>query len=147
MTKQDSVDLSDIEKLAKMSRLIHRLMNEWKLSDEKKRKLLGLSPRERKTLATIAAGEPLMNPELIGTVSKILAIHHQLKRIYGDDWDRLFGWVHEENSDIGLLKPIDIMISTNKYGLDYMLRYCEVRAQQFEEFDTKQWTKENVRKK
>ena len=119
------MDLHDADNRRRLTQMIIRLFDHWKLTPRDQAALLGLSTQGRTTLSRYRRGQALAdNQDLLGRAGHLLGIHKSLRLIFPHNIDLAYRWVSQPNRRFGNAAPLDIM-KQGYEGLLAVRRYLD----------------------
>lgn len=123
-----SVDFDDVEVRKKTAKLLMRLFEHWKLDNQQKLALLGMSENSRSQLAKFAAGTAPLSKgrDTQDRAAHLLSMHKSLGMLYPFNPDLRYSWILRRNELLDGKRPIDIMIEEGLLGILKMARFLEM---------------------
>ena len=113
-----------------LARMSVKLFGRWRLSLEDQLTLLALSSGGRATLRTYARGMPIGDrQDRIERAELLLSIHATLGRLYPQNMDIKYSWVHCKNERFEGRTPLEVMlegVDGIKRVLQYLDWYCNI---------------------
>lgn len=111
----DEFDEADRQKLTKM---IMRLFDHWKLSTADQLEILGLSANSRRMLSQYRKGKALPNNrDMIDRLGWLLVMHQNLKTLYPKNLELCYSWINRRNRHLGNLTPLEVMKEQGFIGI------------------------------
>jgi hypothetical protein len=115
VSQEQSVDLQSPEIRKRLSSMLVKLLDHWKLSGSEKCLMLGLSENSRSTVVHYAKGQaPLHSgPDIDDRAANLLAINKALRILYPQEEDG-YEWMTRPNNQFKGESPVKFMV---KHGL------------------------------
>lgn len=104
------------------ARIVIKLFDNWKLSTSDQLMMLGLNELNSQELECYRNGCPLRESrDIIDRVGYMLCIHAELRVIFNQDNNLIYGWITASVKDFDYLTPIEV---TRRYGLIGLNMLC-----------------------
>jgi hypothetical protein len=123
-------DLAHSNTRRELARVIGRLFGKWELSLDQQLALLGLDSESHEVLGQYHRGERSL-PSDRGTLERaghLLAIHAALRRLFPEDPELRFSWVHRRNRGLDGRAPLAVMQDDGLTGIARVLKLLEIQT-------------------
>ena len=110
----------------KITKMIMRLFDHWKLSTADQLELLGLSSNSRRMLTQYRKGKALPgNRDIQDRIGWLLVIHQDLRTLYPENPDICYKWVGIRNRYLNNLTPLEVMKMQGFIGIFHVAQLLE----------------------
>lgn len=121
------LDSFDDEHAARMTKMVMRLFEHWKLTYEEQAQMLGLSTKTHSTISRYKKGvSPIrFDRDSYDRVRFILAIHQLLRSFFPSNKAVSYAWIKTPNKNFELKTPLEVVESEGFLGLARVHQYLE----------------------
>ena len=114
-SRVDEFDEADRQKLTKM---IMRLFEHWKLTTADQLEILGLSANSRRMLSQYRKGKALPNNrDMLDRIGWLLVMHQNLRTLYPGNPELCYSWINRRSRHLGNLTPLEVMKDQGFIGI------------------------------
>ena len=115
----------------KITKMVMRLFDHWKLSTADQLELLGLSANSRRMLTQYRKGKAIPNNrDIMDRIGWLLLIHQDLKSLYPDNPGICYSWVSRANTFFRNFTPLAMMKRNGLLGIFEVAQLLEHLTQQ-----------------
>lgn len=117
-------DLSNEENRRRLTKMIMRLFDHWKLTTADQLELLGLSANSRRMLSEYRKNKALPNNrDILDRLGWLLIIHEDLRTLYPNNPDLCYTWINKKIRHLDNWTPLEVM---KKQGLIGIFRVTQL---------------------
>lgn len=110
----------------RLTAMIFRLFQLWKINDEAQPVLLGLPPKNKQSFSKYMVEKGVPNsPDVLDRVGHLLSIHKSLRMLYKHDLDLAYTWVTCPNRAFDGKSPLSVMMTYRFAGLLRVKAYLD----------------------
>ena len=111
----------------KVTKMVMRLFDKWKISTETQLSLLGMKASSRAILSKYRNGERCIPNDIdkLNRVGLLLLIHQCLRSLYPENPDIIYTWVKCKNKQLDNEPPLHLMQTYGLLGLAKVARFLE----------------------
>ena len=126
-TELDPARLADEDSRRDLARVIGALFDRWQLDTDQQMQLLGMSPKSRKLLPRYRNGDqPLPSSrDALDRAGYLLGIHKGLRRLFPEDEQLRFSWIHRRNRVLEGATPLEVMMRDGLLGIARIARLVD----------------------
>lgn len=122
--KSQSHTTLDSRDRAAYARMVTRLFCKWQITDADQLAILGIKEDSMSILRHYRDGKPLSNSrDLIDRVAYLFDIHSQLRSVFPNNNNLVYGWMTARIADFNHLTPIHIIKSHGIVGMNMLHTY------------------------
>ncbi len=120
------IEFTDEER-ASQTKMIMHLFEHWKLSPTQQAICLGLSTHSRSSLGLYRRGKSYLPlyPDLQSRVAYLLTIHSALRKLFPENKEIAYTWIHRPNKYFENYTPFEIICRDRYEGLKKVSDYLE----------------------
>jgi hypothetical protein len=108
----------DAQDRQKITQMVMRLFDHWKISTADQLEVLGLSANSRRVLSQYRKGKALPNNrDTLDRLGWLLVIHQDLRALYPQNPELCYSWVTRRNPYIGNCTPLEVMKEQGFIGI------------------------------
>jgi Protein of unknown function (DUF2384) len=109
-----------------LAKMVMQLLDHWNLSIEDQLALLGLAPNNRSALSRYRHGESIgTGVDRYARVGHLLGIHKNLRILFPDNQEQLYGWIKTKNRAFENRTPIEVVKEFGFVGLLMIRSYLD----------------------
>lgn len=111
-------DLDSDENRQKLTKMIMRLFDHWKLTTADQLELLGLSANSRRMLTQYRKSKALPNNrDMQDRLGWLLVIHQNLRTLYSSNPELCYSWIIRRNRHLDNWTPLEVMKEQGFLGI------------------------------
>lgn len=111
-------NLGDEQNRQKLTKMIMRLFEHWKLSTADQLEILGLSANSRRMLTQYRKGKALPNNrDMLDRLGWLLVIHQDLRTLYPKNPELCYSWVNRRSRHLNNWTPLEVMKAQGFIGI------------------------------
>lgn len=111
---------------SKISLMLIRMFENWKLSNEEQLDVLGLSTDNRAALSRYRKGEPISNSrDIMDRAGNLLAVHKNLRLLFPKNRELAYSWMKTKNRAFHGNTPVEVIREMGFSGLLYVRSYLD----------------------
>lgn len=119
-------DLDSEESRQKLTQMIMRLFDHWKLTTADQLDLLGLSANSRRMLTQYRKKGVLPNNrDMQDRLGWLLVIHQNLRTLYPENPEICYSWIHRRNQHLDNWMPLEVMKKKGLIGIFFVAQLLE----------------------
>jgi len=128
-TLPSSSKLVTTQARAQLTKMIMRLLAEWKLTTFEQLKLLGLRETSRNMLTRYRKLESIIpyEQDKLDRIGILLAIYKNLYDLFPENKNFRQNWIKSKNTMLSNKRPLDVMIDKGLFGLAHILRFLDLQ--------------------
>ena len=125
------IDFESEQSRLKLTRMIMRLFDHWKLSTADQLELLGLSANSRRMLTQYRKDKALpSNRDMQDRLGWLMVIHQDLRTLYPENPELCYSWVSRRSRHLDNLAPIEVMKEQGFLGIFRVAQLLEHLVEQ-----------------
>jgi hypothetical protein len=123
----ENTRVDDPDSRKALAKMLMKLFDYWKLDNNARLNLLGLSSKSRSLLADYRNGDKGLpnNRDTLDRAGYLLAIHKALRLLYPRNPEARYAWIHRRNRALDQHTPLEIMFDRGLIGIATMARYLD----------------------
>lgn len=124
-------DVDDEQNRQKLTKMIMRLFEHWKLSTADQLEVLGLSANSRRMLTQYRKGKAFPNNrDMLDRLGWLLVIHQDLRTLYPANPELCYAWVHRRSRHLNNWTPVEVMKEQGLIGIFRVAQLLEHLVEQ-----------------
>lgn len=125
------IDFESEQSRLKLTKMIMRLFEHWKLTTADQLEVLGLSANSRRMLTQYRKDKALPNNrDMLDRLGWLMVIHQDLRTLYPENPELCYSWVNRRSRHLDNLTPIEVMKEQGFLGIFRVAQLLEHLVEQ-----------------